>query len=45
MELKELYFISAIQVFIGQVLSIYGIGSIVYFIFGKKIEKTGVFKK
>ena len=45
MELKELYFISAIQVFIGQTLSIYGIGSIVYFVFGKKIEKTGVFKK
>ena len=45
MELKELYLISAIQVFIGQTLSIYGLGGVVYFVFGKKIEKTGVIKK
>ena len=44
-ELKELYLISAIQVFIGQVLSVYGLGSVVYFVFGKRIEKTGLFKK
>ena len=43
--LKELYFISAIQVFIGQFLAVYVIGGIVYFVFGKKIEKTGIFKK
>ena len=44
-ELKELYIISAVQVFIGQMLSVYGLGSVVYFVFGKRLEKTGVFKK
>ena len=43
--LKELYIISLIQVFVGQTLSVYGLGSVVYFVFGKRLEKTGVFKK
>ena len=39
-ELKELYFISAIQVFIGQALSVYGLGGVVYFVFGKRISHS-----
>ncbi len=44
-ELKEAYLLSALQVFLGQALSVYGLGGIVYFVFGKRIQKTGVFKK
>ncbi len=34
-EIKELYFISAIQILIGQTISVIGIGSIVYFAINK----------
>ncbi len=44
-ELKESYIISAFQVFIGQFLAVYVLGGVVYFVFGKRIEKTGIFKK
>ena len=40
MELKELYLLSAIQVFVGQLLSVYGLGSVVYFVFGKRISRS-----
>ena len=43
--LKELYLVSCIQVFVGQVLSVYGLGGVVYFVFGKRLEKTGLLKK
>lgn len=36
LELKELYFISSIQVFIGQALSVCALGSVVYFALNKK---------
>ena len=39
-ELKELYFISMIQIFIGQAISIYIIGSFIYFPLKKILDKT-----
>lgn len=43
--LKELYLLSAVQVFVGQLLSVYVLGGVVYFVFGKRIEKTGILKR
>ena len=43
--LKELYLINSLQVFIGQFLAVYVLGGVVYFVFGKRIEKTGIFKR
>ena len=41
-ELKELYFISAVQVFLGQAISIYIIGSFLYFALKKLQIKKGL---
>ena len=41
-ELKELYFISAVQVFLGQAISIYIIGSFLYFALKKLKIKKGL---
>ena len=38
--LKELYILSAFQILIGQTLSVYGLGGVVYFVFGKRLRKA-----
>ena len=44
-ELKELYLISVAQVFLGQFLAVYVLGGVIYFVFGRRIEKTGIFNR